>query len=327
MPAKVLIASKDGQLRREMSFATGAPHKSDGQDWIILRESQSIGRKFDFRLAAGGDVPINGPPGERTLDLPAGEYFVQAVYDRWLVAQWPNDWRNIRGGPRDGGGDEPLPWEHLSPAQMNEPFMVSDAATMTVTDPNSTEPQKSSAVSVATFLHLDIKNAAVIAGRDVEMTIRETNRTNEPIEVFDPFVDHLFAMPRALELTMSTSDGVELGDLFIPRDSRRVVAASPRHWMTMPPGATLGRTFTYQCGSVPGTVFGIATVLPPGKYFLQLRAYESFLSGPPIVLLNPNDVGKEWNDPAYVEWRRTFPGLEICRSNRVELEILPRTGD
>ena len=39
------------------------------------------------------------------------------------------------------------------------------------------------------------------------------------------------------------------------------------------------------------------------------------------------DLAAEKKRMSYREWRAGFPGKEIYRSKRVELEILPRTGD
>jgi hypothetical protein len=78
-------------------------------------------------------------------------------------------------------------------------------------------------------------------------------------------------------------------------------------------------------GYEPGA--NIPKALTVGKYSLELRAHAPVLSGMPAFVTARKNRTSDANHPSYGEWRRSFPGPEICRSNRVELEILPRTGD
>ena len=121
----------------------------------------------------------------------------------------------------------------------------------------------------------------------------------------------------------------------------------------MPGGAFVSQPFEFRIGTVDGFAhWHGGNMLPPGKYFLELRVYDHILIRPwnleRVMRLYaeadmkafgesvdpafhdrplPPDEPKEPVGLSYDQWRRTLPGPEICRSNRVELEILPPTGD
>jgi hypothetical protein len=221
---------------------------------------------------------------------------------------------------------------------MEEPAAVSEAAKLIVVAGIGArkvgeDTEHATVTGSESSLRVELRPMKISAkvGRREEFEIRMVNRSDRTIEIFNPFLNGLLAPTRALSLPILTRDGVEIGDVMtrsLPGSSRPPLDTSD--WLDLPAGGFTSLKRPFLVGAVPGTDFdGSVDLLPAGQYFLELRAHAPLISGCPPVIKNPQgeSIDDVINSPAYREWRFSFPGPEICRSNRVELEILPRTGD
>jgi len=347
LPAQIVITSADGKLRRELLHSDPASRKNSAETtWLQL--SGTVGRELNLVISApreGGRAPH---PGVRTIDLPAGEYWVQAIYNNWLVAHWPNGpLKSFSARSTPLPGDEA---EERGTRSMDGPILVSEPVKLTVTANQQLAARSEGSSKCPLRIDLRLDDASPVIGRDVKGEVRLVNRSDTILEVYNPFLDDtLQDLNRAIVLDFSTFDGRHIGNL-LRVDHTSFKGLTPRHWVTIPPGGVTSRTFTFRAGQVPRTAFQVGSELPPGKYNLEARAFGQVVSGRPSGIvraqlgvlserarksLQTAIADAERQDAAdraegritIEEWERTFPGPEICRSNRVELEILPRTGD
>jgi hypothetical protein len=130
---------------------------------------------------------------------------------------------------------------------------------------------------------------------------------------------------QAVVLEVTNEKEALIGDLLAPgRGSTQEPCR--RDWYAMPPGATVSSRRTFTVGSVPGT--RSPRNLPPGKYFLEFNAREALFSGLPDALRDPDaDPSESVRKLFSSGWGQQLKGPTVCRSNRVEFEILPETGD
>jgi hypothetical protein len=94
-----------------------------------------------------------------------------------------------------------------------------------------------------------------------------------------------------------------------------------KDWVTLPPGGLVSTTFAFKAG----ILLAGQKELELGKYQLQLKARGHLVSGRPDLLIPgeaPDDTRTSWR-----EWRRTFPGPELCESEPIEFEIIPRVSE
>jgi hypothetical protein len=202
-------------------------------------------------------------------------------------------------------------------------------------------------------LDVELKPAKITAvfGRPTDVEIRMTNASDMPLEVYDPAVNALLWGQRAVVLEILDADGNDLGNL-LPRYGVSASTPYKTDWVSLEPGKTASGEIPFLAGKIPDVEGGVEHDLPPGKYFLELRVHGHVLSGRPDLSRKeaglrraaaraaanggfkvPPDLleSEPEKDPkpriSYEEWERTLPGPEILRSKRIELEILPRTGE
>jgi hypothetical protein len=165
-------------------------------------------------------------------------------------------------------------------------------------------------------------------GGEVVVEITLMNQSDRFLELYNPFFDRLLmARQRAAELAISRDDGSNIGDLFTFRGGSALAGPRKMDWIRVPPAGRIGTSFKFLAGSVPGTEYFVGRELPTGRYFVDLRIREPVITGPPLAVTQIEDPLEAMRHSTYLQWLQSFPGREICRSNRVELEILPRTGD
>jgi hypothetical protein len=119
LSARITIVSADGKIRHDvLRPPKGSLDKSDFRCWPPLG-GRTVGREFMIKLAKSMDHTIDDAR-VRAVELPPGEYYVQAIYDHWLISSWLN--RPSYAGPRptNGTGDEPRPIRGYSNAQMDD---------------------------------------------------------------------------------------------------------------------------------------------------------------------------------------------------------------
>jgi hypothetical protein len=208
-------------------------------------------------------------------------------------------------------------------------------------------------------LHLTPETIRAKFGEPVEIRISIANRSDSAVEVYNPKLVWSFHSHRALMLAISSEDGDLIGDLLVKPGGPNVMLHE-QAWTMFPPGETGDVKSKFQAGHVHSVFDGPPDELLPGKYILQLRAFGHLVCGRPDLSslengfhsqiarlfatdpLNPLFAPDPFNRSlrhkkeelvapesrqSYFEWESDFPGPEICRSNRVELEILPRTGE
>jgi hypothetical protein len=130
LPAQIVVVSSDGKIRRELLRQDDDRETHKSEAWVFLRSDESVGREFAFIL---GEEDFSRSGEVHALDLPPGEYSIQAIYSNWIVAMNPNA---IFPKPDEdlGGGrkDEPLPIAGYSPAKMDQPAAVSKVVTFRI---------------------------------------------------------------------------------------------------------------------------------------------------------------------------------------------------
>jgi hypothetical protein len=143
-----------------------------------------------------------------------------------------------------------------------------------------------------------------------EIRIRFVNCSDETIDVFNPFLSgHLSGWSRgAIAVAASDRNGTFIKDL-LDGDGGSSYTPTSNDWVLMPLGGMITSRRRIKAGLSTG-----GFEASPGTYHLQVEAHGRILS-------------PARNVSGLAEWMIGFPGPEICRSNRVELEILPRTGD
>jgi hypothetical protein len=341
LPGRVTIVSADGKFRRELISRTEIGHEKRATNFVVLGESRSIGREFILRTASAPRP--TGDSGE--VAIAPGEYYVQAVYNHWLSAA-PAPF-SVLGRPPQSD-DPPQPSPGMTMAQMDEAAIVSEPVKLVV-DAELASPENAEH-NADEPVHVELRPASVRTkfGREAEVQLRVVNRSSRFVEIYDPMLEPLLGRP-PVTLALLTEDRAYLGDLLLRREgsSRGRGAAD---WLVFPPGGFVSTSLKFEAGYMP-TLEG-RLELKPGAYVLEARMFSHGVTGRPwdfarveqaaaVKLLKQAfgadaEVKTQYDDEAasstpkglsYEEWQRSFPGPEICRSNRVELEILPRTGD
>lgn len=162
----------------------------------------------------------------------------------------------------------------------------------------------------------------VAAGERAMVEVRFVNRSNKQIDVFNPKLNPLLSpWSRATVLAILRDDGTYVGDLLY-RTGGSSTPPTRLDWQKLEPGEAITTSFTFWAGIVPNTTyFHTGNLLPPGKYFLEIRVHDRVLSRPPLFVTESIELRSNLNHPTYSNWMLGFPGQEICRSNRVALEI------
>jgi hypothetical protein len=327
LPARVIIASADGRTGHELlQPADGARKPSDDTAWVSIRGGSTLGREFAIRVGPAHSG-VNDRQYLAQLDLAPGEYFVQAIYSHWLVPFWPNSQFTL--GPRVPGGDEPQPQAVPGAGRaMNDPYIVSEPIKFVVIADDSKETAEP-VLDDAPPVRLDVvpDRQKIRVGEQLGVELRITNVSQKVISIYNPTLNGFLSPYKAVALEFTNEKGVLIGDLLAPG---RGSAQLPRRrdWYAMPPGATVSSRRTRTVGSVPGTQFNARNPLPAGRYFLEFNAREALFSGLPEALRDPDaDPSESVRKLFSSGWREQLRRPVVCRSNRVELEILPRTGD
>jgi hypothetical protein len=323
LSAQVILVSADGNSRHELLRSLSTQEKCASRDWVYVRSGQSIGRELTLHIV-GPDSGDSGIKGARELKLAAGEYYLQAIYRYWLVASWPNDPSRANSSAEEFG-NEPRPWEHGM--NMDNVLAISDPVKLIVTDGDGTRPVPApgSESPVALQLRPPTRPLVVKESR-AEAEIRLVNRSDSAKSFFNPLLDPWLSSLKPVDLAVYTLDGVYLGN-YIEEEQGHSRPVRRSDWVHFAPGGSVTVRFTFNPRHIPLADVGPRGELPPGKYVLQLRAHQALVSPMPAVFESTRDSAHISRDFAYRMWKHSFPGPEICRSNRVELEILPRTGD
>jgi hypothetical protein len=327
LPARVNIISADGRTSHELLRPReGARKPSDDTAWVSIRGGRTLGRELAFSVGPAPDSGANDRRGLSQIDLAPGDYFVQAVYSRWLVPGWPNS--PVFSDPRIPGGDEPQPATGVGLARMNDPYIVSEPVKFVVIADDSketVEPVLADAPPVRLDVVPDRQMARV--GEQFGVELRITNVSRKVLSIYNPTLNGFLSPYQAVVLEVTNEKEALIGDLLAPG---RGSAQLPRRrdWYAMPPGGTVSSRRTFTIGSVPRTQFNARNPLPPGKYFFEFGAREALFSGLPDALRDPDADPNEAVRKLFSSgWGQQLRGPVVCRSNRVDLEILPRTGD
>jgi hypothetical protein len=174
---------------------------------------------------------------------------------------------------------------------------------------------------------LAVENEAIKSGQDIEYSITLVNETDRSAPIMD--LRRSFPMwAETTRLLALDSEGKALGDLLANRKMMGNGSFIARtNWITIPPGGIYGVK-----DRVHARISPLASDLPPATYGMQMAFLDRFASEHPYAKLPPPESLPDGErDQRYVErlrrWRADYPGKVLFRSNRVELEILPRTGD
>jgi hypothetical protein len=337
LPAQIVISSADGKVRHELLRPANRTAKDQQpRKRLGMSGGYAVGREFVVSIGeARGET--EGSPRERVVDLPPGEYLVQAIYNYWLVS--------VGIGP-----DEPRSLGNWSPVEMSRPMAVSDPVKFTVAEDMQPSPGRANVGDCPLDIQLF---PSIIRAKFYHLTetrIGMANRSDKTIEVYNPTLNGFFWPHRALSLAILRGDGTYVGDLLM-RSEGSSEWLSRDVWVRIPPGGIVSTRFSFRASQVPRPTAGASDEIPPGRYLLELRAYGNLVSGRPDMseiesgmrarlsrglggdpskvklLFDDGDEGDSLDRPSFRDWELNFPGPEICRSNRVELEILPRTGD
>lgn len=156
--------------------------------------------------------------------------------------------------------------------------------------------------------------------------VRFSNCARDTIEVFNPMLDRaVVPFDSAAVLAILTADGKWIADVW-PNDGGTSRGVHPSHWVSIPPDAFFDTELRFRPGGSPGTVN--EHMLVPGKYLLEMRIHSHIVSPRPSPLgQSQGHGGAMIYRQSLQDWERTFPGSELCRSNRITLEVLPLTGD
>lgn len=132
LPAQIVITSSDEKIRQVLLRPSCKTkfHKSDA--WVFLRSGESVGREFVFTI---GSREVAQAGEFKTLELPPGEYSVQAIYSHWIVALNRNSIfpkTDNDHAEKEKEMDIPLPVPGYSPTKMDQPAAISNVATFRV---------------------------------------------------------------------------------------------------------------------------------------------------------------------------------------------------
>ena len=333
LPCQIVVISADGKLRREVLNRRTPPHGSQPlAEGVLIGEGTSIGRVLTI-LCAGSQ----GHPAAHALDLPAGQYVVQAVYTHWLLAK-----------PGKSGG-ELQPPAGLSAGDMDGPLVVSAPVRFEITERPAAERRPDDAAAAETApVEIQMAPTAVRCqtGKRFEIELQMVNRAERMLEVFAPAGWFCAGRQRTAQAVIARGD-VIVGDLLIRPESPSTRTLRRDDWMRIPPGGSFWKKREFVAGRVLALGHGTLE-LRPGPYTIELRLSGHSFGGRPDLSPVDDAVRKAFAkvlgvDPASVkiegatdeafgrmpfeEWQRTFPGPELLRSNRIALEVLPLSGN
>jgi hypothetical protein len=341
LPAQIVICSVDGKVRLELLHRAQTSDQEKPRAWFTVQDGYGVGREFRLKIA-NEENDQRAAPGdsqrEQVVDLPPGEYFVQAVYNHWLIAPGPALRRDI---------DQPQELKKSTgePLDMDQPLAISLPVKLIVVTDDGTRPEPDKEADARCPVRLEIRPASVHAKieRETDINIRMVNQSDKIIDVYNPQLSRRLWPQQAVAVAVLDGEGTYLGDL-LHQTSGSSVLPWRTHWLKLPPGGMVSSRFAFRAGK-----FSDATDdLMPGTYFLELRAFGHLISGHPDFAGQESRlrelVASAWNSqPAqkgtadeveasdarvsYSQWEQTFPGTPLCKSNRVKLVILPRTGD
>lgn len=187
-------------------------------------------------------------------------------------------------------------------------------------------------------------------GHRSQVQIRISNTSQQLVELYDPSISRLLWPRRAVVLAILHANGDYIGDLLM-KNGGSATAPSREDWTVIAPGESIECSARFVAGRVPDPDGGAAITLAPGKYLLEFRIFKHAIAGRPDL----SEIEEERRTPgaaalrvkpsrlqflkddesddtpkkariSYSEWLRKLPGQEICRSNRIELEIMPLSG-
>jgi hypothetical protein len=309
--AKIVITTADGITQRELPVQDQRADKErdSATTWLFLREGEGAGRRVHVAINGNGDERHN-------LKLAPGEYYVQAIYSYWLIPVRPRTLDALSPEPTEA--DEPHPFPNWDKAKMDRPMAVSEPAKFVVLAEGSSEQPLTSSDPIT--IELGPSPLRAQFGEKTAVRITMLNHTSKAVEVFDPLLNGLLWPRRAVTLDVTSKDGTFHGNLLF-RDFGSSMHEGTKDWVTLPPGGLVSTTFAFKAG----ILLAGQKELELGKYQLQLKARGHLVSGRPDLLIPgeaPDDTRTSWR-----EWRRTFPGPELCESEPIEFEIIPRVSE
>ena len=127
--------------------------------------------------------------------------------------------------------------------------------------------------------------------------------------VYNCFFNRLIPLPGQLAIYDSNKEYI--GDLLrFEGGSQKGVADGD--WLFLYGGSHVGTNIGFRAGYVPLTKFGsMGSLLPAGRYYIQLILYKAFLSTNPSHLLGDKP-----------DFYKTFDRSEVIRSNAIQIEII-----
>jgi len=193
IPAQIVITSADGQFRRELLRpAERAGSSCPTTLWQNLSSFRSVGQEIDLRIGPTSTAGAAPTGLTRYVDLPPGQYCVQAIYNHWLVASRPEDPRmsdEVQIGPRtDNHIDNPE--RLLFPGiDMDSPLLVSEAVKLDVTPETGSQAVDRDADSFPLRPELRLRTARAVLGRTTEIEIGFTNRSSKHLQTYDLYLN------------------------------------------------------------------------------------------------------------------------------------------
>ena len=133
--------------------------------------------------------------------------------------------------------------------------------------------------------------------------------TNGSYWVYNCFLNRLIPSPGQLAIYDSNKEYI--GDLLrFEGGSQRGVGNGD--WLFLYGGSHVGTSIGFRAGYVPLTKFGsMGSLLPAGRYYIQLILYKAFLSTNPSHLIGDKP-----------DFYKTFDRSEVIRSNAIQIEII-----
>lgn len=165
------------------------------------------------------------------------------------------------------------------------------------------------------------------------------NTSDQPLAFFDPKW-RILTPVRSHKLMLYDSQGDYLCDLLGNSNQTINIFVHPNHWCVVKAGETISYRITHEDGWVMTGKYP-PSQLPPGKYYVQMVYLDYFISPSPfdtaidscctiytldwrVHWANAKYVSHKETVEASVRWGALVDGHEVCRSNIVELVILPR---
>jgi hypothetical protein len=273
---------------------------------------------------------------------------VQAIYNHWLLASQTVPPPKVQSP--DSGPIEPRPYLNWSPSQMDDAAAVSEPVKLKVVA--AAPGAMRTSVAAEPLPHIELRPAKLEAkfGQLAEVQVKMVNRSTNTVDMYNPILNQCYFSKRAVTLAILSPAGEYAGDLLVRSGGPNLVLQSSA-WARVPPGGLVSSRYSFRAGHVHDLEGDIPDELPPGKYFLELRAFDHFISGRPnfseledglrvriaralgidlSTVRAPIDSEGESDSErrrSLRGWELTHPGEEILRSQRIELEIRPRTGD